>query len=71
MELAHGPESTTKSFSSATFAQYGVAFVVCALTEAVALTLHGLFDLSNIGMLALLAVFFVPTRCNRGPAVIS
>lgn len=64
-------EKPTAPSSRSIPAQYGLAFVVCAVTAAATLPLHAVLDLANIVMLFLLAVFAVATFFGRGPAVMA
>ncbi|MHB8742310.1 MAG: two-component system sensor histidine kinase KdpD [Sulfuricaulis sp.] len=50
---------------------YLVAVAVCALASAIATSLTGYFELTNISMLYLLCVMLVATRFGRGPAIFS
>ena len=50
---------------------YAWAVAVCTATALVALPLHGVFELTNIVMLFLLATVAVALRWGRGPAVLA
>lgn len=52
-------------------AAYGWATGICILVTFLALPLRDTFDLANIVMLYLLAVFLVAIRLGRGPAVLA
>ena len=56
---------------AASFRNYSLAFVACAVTTAVAAPLSEYFDLANIVMLFLLTVLLVAVRLGRGPAVVA
>ncbi|MHB8622682.1 MAG: two-component system sensor histidine kinase KdpD [Sulfuricaulis sp.] len=73
------PAATTSDFPSLALAEkrrtrksgYLVAVIVCALATAIATSLTGYFELTNISMLYLLCVMLVASRFGRGPAIFS
>lgn len=50
---------------------FAMSAVLCALVTLIATPLHGIFDLTNIAMLFLLAVVLVSVRYGTGPSVMA
>lgn len=50
---------------------FAMSALLCALVTLLATPLHGLFDLTNIAMLFLLAVVLVSVRYGTGPSVLA
>ena len=63
----HDDESTRSS----RWRPYAMSAIVCGLAAAVAAPLNGIFELSNIVMVFLLAVVVAAVRYGRGPAVLA